>query len=593
MRKTRATQLSELPGTGVEAALAVDPDRVTWTDTYDVLVVGLGAAGVSAAIEARDRGCRVAFVDRFEGGGTTARSGSVMYAGGGTALQKRLGVQDDPENMFHYLRHEVQDAVSETTLRKFCQDSPSNYDWVIRNGTRYSGTLFNAKTSYPVHGHSLYYSGNELVYNSDSKPAPRGHLADGIKRFTAFGPAFVGPLIKTALKKGVEPIRQTRVTRLLTNTSGDVVGVEAQQIVGGKLARWRHKALSTLAAYAQIYFAPAAKGLRKKLFQLEKHSVKTMNLQAKGGVILSTGGFILNKEMTETYLPEFQRALKLGTTGDSGAGIALGVSVGGVAERMGTASAWRFINPPADYPKGMLVNKQGQRYVNEALYGAVIGTKMMLENRGEAILILDKPLYDASMASLNLKNMRFVSWLQAKTAAKGVKSADSLAELAARVKVDPQQLQRTLDDYNAAARGEEADAFGKRAADMKPITQPPFYAVNMSAGKGDITSVISLGGLVVSELSGAVLKEDGQPVKGLFAAGRTAIGVASNAYISGLSIADGVFSGRRAGEYAALLAQGKHDFLDAELHASLQENRSKDHNIPAQDAHDSTRSQPA
>tara|TARA_Y100000589_G_scaffold288644_1_gene290180 strand:- start:609 stop:2387 length:1779 start_codon:yes stop_codon:yes gene_type:complete len=553
--ETTATQLDQLPGTGVEPPLIAEADSLNWNDSFDVIVVGLGAAGVSSAIEAADRGARVAFIDRFEGGGTTARSGSVMYAGGGTALQRRLGVEDTPDNMFNCLRHEVQDAVSEATLRRFCTDSPANFDFVTANGTRYSGTLFPNKTSYPVHGHSLYYSGNELIYTQDAKPAHRGHLADGIKRFTAFGPAFIGPLIKSALKKGVTPIRRTRVTRLIKNNNGEIIGVEAMQVPGGWTGL-KHKVLSTLASYAQIYFAPAARGYRKKLFALEQRCAHPVRYRAGGGVVLAAGGFILNKEMTARYLPDFQRALKLGTTGDTGAGIALGVSVGGVAQRLGTATAWRFINPPQDWPKAAIVNLQGKRYVNEAMYGAVIGTRMMAENNGECILIMDKPLFESSLANLNLKSSRLVTWMQAKTAVRTAKSAATLDELAARLKIDGQQLKLTIEHYNAAARGERQDEFGKAPGDMQTITQGPFYAINMSVGKGDITSVISLGGLKVCEQTGSVLDADNQPIPGLFAAGRSAIGVASNAYVSGLSIADGVFSGRRAGQYAWQRAQG-------------------------------------
>lgn len=549
VENTQVTQIEQLPGTWVKPAEQVDAEQTQWHDCFDVLVVGLGAAGVSAAIEAADAGARVAFADRFQGGGTTARSGSVMYAGGGTPLQQRLGVEDDVDSMFEYLKHEVQEAVSPETLRQFCEQSAGNQKWVMDNGVRYSHGLFNNKTSYPVHGNSLYYSGNELAHD-DIKPAPRGHLPDGIKRFTAFGPAFIGPLIKSALKKGVIPLRQTRVTRLLTDEAGQVVGVEAQQVSGG-LAQFKHRWLSKWAALLQIYYGPAAKGLVKSLEAIEKNSVKTVRYRAKGGVILATGGFILNRKMTEQYLPKYKRAMRLGTPSDLGEGHALGVSVGGVADRMSTGTAWRFINPPTEFPKAMIVNRAGQRYVNESLYGATIGTVMMEENNGEAILVMDKPLFDASVESLNLKTARLVTLLQSKTAIRIAKSAESLDALAQRCKIDPQQLQATADAYNAASRGELADQFGKRANEMKEIKQGPFYAIDMSVGRGDITSVISLGGLKVDESTGEVVSAAGAPIGGLYAAGRAAIGVASNAYISGLSIADGVFSGRRCGRHAA------------------------------------------
>ena len=573
MDTTTATQLSELPGTRVEPAIVVNEHSTRWDSSFDVIVVGLGAAGVSAAIEAADRGMRVAFIDRFTGGGTTARSGSVLYAGGGTSLQKKLGVEDTPDAMFRYLQTEVQDAVTDDTLRKFCEDSPRNFDWVTANGVRYSGKLFAKKTSYPVHGNSLYYSGNELVREAIAQPAPRGHLADGIKRFTAFGPAFVGPLIKSALKKGVIPVTQTRVTRLLINDKGAVVGVEAQQINAGSWAGFKHRLWSTLANYAQIYYAPAAKGFRAKLEALEKRFSRTVRYRAKGGVVLSAGGFILNKDMTEQYLPKYRRAMRLGTAGDTGSGIALGVSVGGVAERLGTATAWRFINPPADWPKAAIVNTKGERYINEALYGATIGTKMMEENNGECILILDDKLFKTSVANLNLDNARFVTWLQAKGAVRMAKHAESLDALAQRCKIDPEQLKKTIDDYNAAARGEKADALGKQREDMHELIQPPFHAINMSVGKGDITSVITLGGLKVDEASGAVVNATGAPVPGLYAAGRTAIGVASNAYVSGLSIADGVFSGRRAGKSASLRATMPEDDVHDHSSGTMEEAR--------------------
>lgn len=573
MSDSVATRLSDLPGTDVEPAVVVNENTTQWHDFFDVVVVGLGAAGVSAAIEAADRGMKVAFIDRFQGGGTTARSGSVLYAGGGTSLQKKLGVQDDPDTMFRYLQHEVQDAVKPETLRKFCEDSPANFDWVTANGVRYSGKLFAKKISYPVHGNSLYFSGNEIAHADTIPPAPRGHLADGIKRFTAFGPAFVGPLIKSAIRKGVFAITQTKVKRLLINDKGTIVGVEAQQIAANSWAGIQHRFWSTLANYSQIYYAPAAKGFRRKVELLEQKFSRTVRYRAKGGVVLATGGFILNKDMTEKYLPKYRRAMRLGTTGDTGSGFALGVSAGGIAERLSTATAWRFINPPADFPRAALVNTKGERYINESLYGATIGTTMMEEHNGECILILDDVLFKSAVANLNLDNARFVTWLQAKGAIRMAKHADTLEALAQRCKIDPVQLQRTIAEYNQAARGEKPDPLGKKQEDMHELKQGPFHAINMSVGKGDITSVITLGGLRVCEHSGAVLNKDNQPIPGLFAAGRTAIGVASNAYVSGLSIADGVFSGRRAGRFAALRATLPEDATHAASSGTMEEAR--------------------
>ena len=69
------------------------------SDAYDIIVVGFGAAGAAAAIEAADNGARVLVLDRGYGGGATALSGGIVYAGGGTAEQRAGGYEDSPENM--------------------------------------------------------------------------------------------------------------------------------------------------------------------------------------------------------------------------------------------------------------------------------------------------------------------------------------------------------------------------------------------------------------------------------------------------------------------------------------------------------------
>lgn len=90
---------------------------------FDVVVVGFGAAGACAAIAAAENGGRVLVVDRSWGGGASALSGGIVYAGGGTAHQRTAGYHDPPDNMFNYLLHEVNGAVEDETLQRFCEES--------------------------------------------------------------------------------------------------------------------------------------------------------------------------------------------------------------------------------------------------------------------------------------------------------------------------------------------------------------------------------------------------------------------------------------------------------------------------------------
>ena len=96
------------PTTVTPIALALEVDdasAVDWSDSADVVVVGWGAAGACAAIEARSAGASVLVIDRFEGGGASALSGGVVYAGGGTPYLQQAGFKDTPEAMADYLRY--------------------------------------------------------------------------------------------------------------------------------------------------------------------------------------------------------------------------------------------------------------------------------------------------------------------------------------------------------------------------------------------------------------------------------------------------------------------------------------------------------
>src|SRR5262245_66295155 len=107
----------------------------------DVVVVGFGAAGACAAIEAATAGASVVVLDRFGGGGATALSGGVVYAGGGTPHQRAAGVDDTPGAMYDYLRTEVGDAVSPATLRDFCDGSTAMLEWLSELGVLFEGSM--------------------------------------------------------------------------------------------------------------------------------------------------------------------------------------------------------------------------------------------------------------------------------------------------------------------------------------------------------------------------------------------------------------------------------------------------------------------
>ncbi len=171
---------------------------------YDVIVVGFGVAGAAAAIEAADRGARVLVLDRSYGGGASALSGGVVYAGGGTAFQTAAGYDDNPENLYAYLRQEVGDAVDDATLRRFCEQSPAMIPWLEEQGATFGSAVAPYKTSYPTDKHYLYFSGNEKAYpyRNSAMPAPRGHRV--VAKGLASGKVLWKRLAESALRKGVD-----------------------------------------------------------------------------------------------------------------------------------------------------------------------------------------------------------------------------------------------------------------------------------------------------------------------------------------------------------------------------------------------------
>ncbi len=531
-----------------------DVESAQWDDVADLVVVGLGAAGITAAIEAREEGADVVVLDRFGGGGATAISGGVVYGGGGTHIQREAGVEDTAENMYRYLSMEVQDAVSEETLRDFCETSAANVQWLADRGVPFLPNLCPVKTSYPTNEYHLYYSGNETFppYSEHAKPAQRGHRPDG----GSFpGASIIEPLRQTAIAEGVRTELQARVTRLIVGPAGRVVGADYQHIPSDfwRGLHWRFHELET--SIAKI--APGlAAWLRSRCDTIENEHSASKRIRARRGLILSAGGFVFNREMVAEHVPEFLPGMPLGTAGDDGLGIRLGQSVGGKLEQMHRASAWRFLYPPNAFAEGVLINDKGKRFANEFWYGAKIGEAMVEENHGVATLIIDEDLKKLAHEQSQRGKLQ---WFQRAAALMNLylncKKAEDVDALAEMLDVPRDALQKTLNDYNKSAQGKSSDPFRKAGDSIHPFREGPYYAIDCSLGsKRHLCAVMTLGGLAVNEKTGQVLTEDGSIVPGLYAAGRNAVGICSRQYVSGLSIADCVYSGLRAARHAIPIA---------------------------------------
>lgn len=563
---------SDRPGSAHWFSAVEAPERVAnagavaWDAEADFVVVGYGGAGMAAAVEAAESGLQVLALDLATGGGSTAINGGIIYAGGGTAIQKEAGVEDSAAAMLEYLRGDTQGVVTDATLKRFCDDSVAMMDWLTRHGVRFDAKRYDSKTSYPPPGYHLYHSDSSLTATraARARPAPRGHKVWTPGTSTAaigFGKGFTDPLAAAAAKLGVrfEPCSEAR--RLIQDASGRVIGVAVLQFADAAV-RKQYARLQAQATKFTIMLPPAFPGAgitlaiagwyRRRAQALEGRRV-LRRIRARKGVCLSAGGFVFNPAMVAHYAPKYRRGMPLGNPGDDGSGIRLGQSVGGAADRLSHLSAWRFIRPPAGLSWGPMVNARGARFIDETVYGAAIGYELIERQDGCAFILLDQPLYEETLQQARSKDLYSFQSGPAFLALKFARrKAATLGDLARQCGLDAAVLARTVADYNKAAAGEAADTFGKARADLRPIARPPFYAIDVGvSSKLFPLPVLSLGGLKVDEATGAVLDRADAPIAGLYAAGRNAIGICSHLYVSGLSVADCIFSGRRAAQAVA------------------------------------------
>jgi 3-oxo-5alpha-steroid 4-dehydrogenase len=537
------------------ALVLQDPAAADWDLCCDLLVVGCGLAGAATALKAAEMDTMsITIVDRFEGGGSSQASGGVVYLGGNTRVQQEAGVSDSVAAMAEYLRYETGDVVSRQTVEEFCQDSTLFLPWLERHGVKFGGPLTEAKTSYPS-THYLYYSGNERLAacRAIAAPAPRGHrvkpmdggdISDGLS-----GRDLMIPL-KRELDRtsNVNFMRQTAARRLIVDAQGRVLGAEFLQIPRGSLAARLHSRLFGLSGNMMLATLGITRPLLSALVAIERRFARPIRILAKRGTVLACGGFGFNPRLLNEAAPLYRHIAPIGTIADDGSGIMLGASVGAELDRMRTVSAWRFLYPPKSWPKGILVSKEGLRLLNEEAYGSRTGEALFEQSEGRGWLILDEPLRVASLAEVaDPKLLPFQKYALRAALKRYATTAPTIAELAEKIGLRADRLTATVEGYNSDISTGRPDAFDKSEELRRPLLVPPFTAVDLSCyNKLNPILGITVGGLKVDEGSGAVLNAQGQVIPDLYAAGRTAVGIASNYYVSGLSLADCVWSGWRA-----------------------------------------------
>jgi 3-oxo-5alpha-steroid 4-dehydrogenase len=183
----------------------------------------------------------------------------------------------------------------------------------------------------------------------------------------------------------------------------------------------------------------------------------------RGGVVLATGGFYLNKKMVARYAPQSVGNMPLGNLGDDGAGIAIALRAGVRLGRMDRCSACKLINPPYSFVGGVLVGgASGRRVRNEDVYGAALADALVRDHGGKGWLVIDQAMWDEAQAdcldpALGAGCRQEGQLLQGlANLHKNHVKAESLAELADEAGMDRAAFLDTMREYNDdAARKED------------------------------------------------------------------------------------------------------------------------------------------
>lgn len=470
-----------------------------WDIETDVAIVGLGAAGSCAAIEAREAGAAVeVFEVASAPGGSAALSGGEVYVGGsgGTRIQQAHGFKDETEDLIAYLMMAGGPGADAERVRVYAENAVGHFNWLEAQGVPFKGTYLPGKWIEPVTDDTLLWSGSEAAwpFSAKAKPAPRGHTAQ-LEGWGGGGKMLMGSLCDRAAAVGANIHCNSRALCLI---------IDDQRHVRGLVVR----------------------------IEGEEKCVR-----ARRGVILCAGGFIINRDMVARFAPAALGCTEVVSGGnDDGSGIRMGMSVGGAAIHMDQFFTTLPYFPPNSLVKGIFVNARGERFINEDAYHGRVAHYVLRQPEGKAWLLVDNEIFARPLLQPDLE-----------VAAVG----ETWQEVECELGLPAGSLVHTVEEFNRHAANGEDPKLHKTAEWLRPLTEGPFAALNYCQGdyKGH---AFTMGGLHTRP-SGEVLDADGAPIAGLYAAGRTACGLPrwGEGYSSGMSLGDSTFFGRQAGVSAA------------------------------------------
>ena len=530
---------------------------MSWDQEADVVVLGSGGAGLTAALTAAVAGASVEVFEKAATvGGTTAVSGGIVWI---PAHNRSPDGELTPADALRYLRAQSLGSMDDALVETFVRTGPAMLDFI----EAHSSLRFQIATGFPDYQPELPGGQPGGGRSLSAAPFDLAQLGEWATRITSFpadwsnvgfdaetrarlhaaidertghlcvaGTALIAGLLKGLLDLRVTPHTGARATHLIA---------EGEEITG------------------VVITAPG----------------RSLRVRARHGVILGTGGFEWDSVLTRAFLrgPMHGAVSPPYNTGD---GLRMAMAHGADLSNMGEAWWVPIVRIPGDTiegrprsrsvrlertrPRSIIVNSAGRRFVNEACdYNSMAGAFHYLQPRGGYVNDRGWIVFD----SVHLQRYGFLGIAPGQSVPDWFCESASLVELAAKAGIDADGLTRTVDEWNRhVAAGADPD-FGRGSSaydgywgddnattlagkTLGPIDTAPFYAVPVSIG------AMGTKGGPRTDADGRVLHVEGEPIPGLFAAGNAMAGATGRAYGgAGGTIGPAMVFGYRAGHAAA------------------------------------------
>jgi succinate dehydrogenase/fumarate reductase flavoprotein subunit len=558
----------------------------------DALVVGSGAAGMSAAVTAAHSGLKVVIVEkepRF--GGTTARSGGWLWIPG-TSLARAWGIVEGADQARTYLRHEAGNSFDAARVDAFLAAGPEAVDFF----TTQTALRFDMPLTFPDY-HAETPGGSQGGRSMVTRPFDGRELGDQIKHLGAPLPELT--VFGMMLGSGKEIIHFMRATKSLTSAVyvarrlsrhlmdvmryGRGMTLTNGNALAGRLAKSASDLGIPLWLSSPVRELIIEDGAVRGAI-VEREGLRT-RVMARHGVVLACGGFphdVARRQQMFPHAPTGNEHWSPGPPGNTGDGLRLAETAGGrIEDTLPNAAAWVpvSITTRKDGSQGVMphfidrakpgviaVTREGKRFANEGnSYHDFVQAMTKLAKPGDEIsayLLCDhRALRKYGLGCVPPFPMPIGHHLRSGYLKRGA----TLAELASQTGIDPNGLEATVAEFNQAAADGRDPAFGKgsRAYNryqgdalhgpnpcVAPIQDGPFYAIKLVIG-----DLGTYAGIKTDEHARA-LDANGRPITGLYAAGNDMASIMGGNYPGagitlGPALTFGYIAGRHLAENAA------------------------------------------